>query len=1076
MRRELRVASAVTLLVVALFALSAWASDAELYFATDTNGQNRVTAIQEGDSVWIAVYDPDENIDCDVRDKIWTDIKVMDPKTGAYIVWISYPAAGPGANAYGTATYVPFRGHLPGNAPGHLQYDYLEETGSDTGLFVSSRAFQVGTRENFANPMLHTHVVDNNAHPDLGAFGSVGLQDFQFGHYQYWGNKSSAPGFPVRMRRGWWDAVAPFPTHLAGPPGMAWPALVTWQLPNPAITGAGARPDYLVGRFENNDTLTALYIDQNDDRDIACAMAKIIDTEATCSWDQDIYADCNSSARVTIIDMDENLDCNRVESVPVFIIVNPGSWNPVDDATTFVNAAADSISGWSPTTFCALKATGGIDPTNGGAEVENVPAILPLIAAGAAQPIRWFTAYNSGLGLPTRGAALNFSPTNAQPLNAGTYYMQYPSPAVVGINPNVVTFDTSDLNGKARVMFWASETGVSTGVFELNFNQICDDLGFNSLDVNDVLVAYYLDPNDEDDFTLCTAYISERSCHSITSFTDATRADQEIFWIGRDPVYVQVIDSNANVDPCCPEQVVVHICDPHQSDDAEWTILDETSSNSPVFFSTAGMQLLGVWDALGIGWWGTGDQLVLDNWKLEAYNEDSIYVRYNDQIHVAMDLGLLGDLVGPDPTGAAVNAAPPEIRVTRVDNDLSFDTLEVASTEVFGFDGSVNMWFLDRQGNRVTGYVNSDCIFIEVLDPDQDEDQMRRERIDSHWAKNPFGAGPDAGDNFPFGPRNHNVNGHLIPDPFAASIVALPGARMLGNTDIFNPNPPGGDGTDDFAKLYVLNPRTGLWAGVDLLETGVATGDFVSVICIDLVSQYVGVPTLGVIPGDTIVAVYQDPTNHSDSAWICIKVGCGGGGTPQGTGSTTTFVDADGNAVESYLEGDLVYVVVTDPSHENAPLIADALTVDGQLIDLMALGGHPGVFKSEGLALDLVAGSELVAEYVDPADPIDRSSDTITVIASELDVVRFFASPNPFDGATTFGFEGSGVATVMSVTIYDLAGKAVWSADEANVTGIDWDGTDSGGIMLANGGYIYVITATDGTNNFDGRGTVFINR
>ena len=32
----------------------------------------------------------DMNINCDLRDKIWTDIKIMDPKTGAYIVWNSY--------------------------------------------------------------------------------------------------------------------------------------------------------------------------------------------------------------------------------------------------------------------------------------------------------------------------------------------------------------------------------------------------------------------------------------------------------------------------------------------------------------------------------------------------------------------------------------------------------------------------------------------------------------------------------------------------------------------------------------------------------------------------------------------------------------------------------------------------------------------------------------------------------------------------------------------------------------------------------------------------------------------------
>jgi len=1066
LKKRLGVVSVVTVLVMTLFALSAWASSAELYFAVDSNGANRVTSIQEGDSIWICVYDPDENIDCDVLDKIWTDIKVMDPKTGAYIVWISYPAVGPAAGfEYGAAGYIPFRGHLPGNNPGHLQYDYLEETGADTGLFISSRSFQVGTRENFAQQVLHTHVVDNNIHPDPGLFGVVGLQDFQFGHYQYYTAGKVGVVGGAAMARGWWDAVAPIvavgpgggPAHIVGPPGMPWINLPVWQLPNPALT-VGLAASHLVGRFENNDTLTAMYIDQNDNRDIAVTMAKIIDTEATITWDMDIYPDCIASAKITVFDPDENLDCNRVESVPVFIIVNPGSWNPVDDAIL-----GDSISGASPTNFCSLKASGGVTPLIAGANAAAFNVVN-------ARPINWFNIYNSGMVAPTAAEI-----ANNQILVAGSYYIEYPN--AIDVIANVTTFDTMDANGVVRCMFWARETGVSTGVFDLNLNEICDDLGFNSLDVNDVLVAYYLDPNDEDDFTLGTAYIGERSVHSITSFTDANRADQNLLWIGRDPIYVQVIDSNANVDPCCPEQVVVHICDPHQADDSEWLVLDETSSNSPVFFTSAGMKLLGVWDALGIGWFRTGDQLVLDNWKLEAYNEDDVMVRYNDQVYVAADLGLLGDLVPYDPGAALVNAFPPEIRATRVDNDVSFDMFEVASTEVFDFDGSVDMWFLDRQGNQVTGYVNSDCIFVEVLDPDQDEDQLRRERIDAYWAKDPAGLpGPNGGDNFPFGPSNDALLGHLIPDVFGVTVAVLPNwARMLGNTNIFNAG--AGPGVDDFAKLYVLNPRTGAWAAVDLLETGVATGDFVSTICIDLVSQYVNVPTLGVIPGDTIMAVYQDPTNHSDSAWISIKVGSGGGGTPPTQASSTMFVDSAGVEVTNYTDADMVYVKAVDPSHAGGPLLANALDIGGTTYDLAPLAGAQNdTFITTGLSLALVAGSQITATYTDPTDPTDTSSDTITIIASVLDVVGFYAGPSPFDGDTAFSYTGSGIASVMSVTVYDRSTKIVWSEELANVTEIAWDGTNEAGAMLANGGYIYVITATDGTNTFNGKGTVFINR
>jgi len=564
LKKRLAVGSVIAILVMALFTLAALATTAEMYFSSDKNGQNGVTNIQEGDAIWIVVYDPDQNIDCDIRDKMWVDLKVFDPKTGAYIVWDN-------------GDYI--------GIDGDLNDDYLEETGADTGLFVSNRSFQVGTRAGFVNAIDGRHALPADA--------------FQWGNFSY-----------VEGRRGWFDCEGGF-TNIGG---------IAPPPPPPAPQGL-AQPmadqlEQFCGRFENMDTLVGMYQDPNDATDVAVGMMKIIDTEATISWGQEIYKDANGSAKITVIDPDENTNCNKVEYVPVFIIVNPGSWNPVQ---------ADSA-----TNFCMLKQFGGIDPEDGS----------PLN-----EPIRWYNIYDSGLAGPY--------PDNNQPTSDGAYYVEYPTAG----EDNVTSFDTADGDGFCRVMFYAQETGVSTGVFELSINSLLVDLGFNQLDVRDVLVAYYLDPNDFDDFKLATAYIEERQ-HSITSFTNANRGDMAEYWIGRDPVYVQVIDANANVDPCCPEQVVVHICDVHGEDDSEWTILDETSSNSPVFFSYAGMQLWPVWDALGVGLQGDpagGYQLALDNWKLEAYNEDSIYVRYNDVYYVEADMGDLGDI-------NTNTAFPPEIR------------------------------------------------------------------------------------------------------------------------------------------------------------------------------------------------------------------------------------------------------------------------------------------------------------------------------------------------------------------------------------------------------------------------------
>jgi len=1006
-----------------LFALSALATDSEMYFSADKNGASRVTNVQEGDEVWIVVYDPDENIDCDLRDKIWTDVKIMDPKTGAYIIWETYSAC----------TLSDPDGY-EGKDGCTTKGNFLEETGADTGLFVSNKAFQIGTREDYTYDYKNTHVVDDDN------------TAFQWGHYLYDTATGSTPTNNVDGDDRGWFGLESGGAALAFTPGLMnplSPANSANKKPS-EITSVSARGGtalyWLVGRFENMDTLVGMYKDQNDGTDVAVAMMKIIDTEATISWDKEVYKDGRGTATITVVDADENLNCNKIEYVPVFVIVNPGSWNPVDTNTQ----TSSNPTGGSPTNFCMLKDTGGVDYTTS----TSVPATE---GTSVLHSIRWYNIYNSTLNYYNGGAA------GAD----GRYYIQYAKSGLFANYTNVTYFDTVSDNGVTAVSWWAQETGVNTGVFQLNLNSLLVDLGFNALNVRDVLVAYYLDPNDFDDFKLATAYIEERN-HSLTSFTNATRADKDLYWIGRDPVYVQVIDANANVDPCCPEQVVVHICDVHGEDDSEWVIADETSSNSPVFFTNAGMQLWPVWDALGVGLVSGkgGYQLSLDNWKLEVFNEDSIYARYNDVYYMTGANGMtgLGDMVA---LGISGTVFPPRIDRIRVANDVSFDMMEIADTQVYNGE-TTQMYFLDRQGNRVSGYVNSDCVFIEVIDFDQDEDQYRRERIDAYW---------DGGQNWPFGPQAREDFSCDATYTQTHSINAL-----LGSVNIFNDEP-----TETYyspAKLYVLNPRSGRWAAMDLLETGVATGDFVSVICVDLNSVYSScVPTLGVLPGDTIIAAYQDPSNHSDSAWISIKVGIGGGGTPPTQQSTTMFVDVAGVEVANYTDADTVYVKVIDPSHSGSSLIADAVEIDGVTYDLAPLAGAlADTFITDGLALTMVAGDSITATYTDPTSTLDTSSDTISIIASELSVDGFYAGPSPFEDECSFSYTGSGIASVMSVEVYDLTGTSVWADEQANVTEIVWDGTDDSGASLANGAYIYVITATDGTNTFNGKATVFINR
>ena len=937
------------------------ATDAELYFSFDKAGEQRVTTIREGQSVFLVIDDPDENIDCDIRDKFWTVVHLMDPKTGADIDWESWQEYDVGWPDYVGRDGCAEAGH------------YFEETGADTGLFVSNVSFQIGRRIDWDVEQANTHWVGF----DFDGYGLDGwMFNDLFGDFFYWGDWRTVYDLLIDPE------YAPFEGLPFGP---------------------------FQGWFENMDTLVGLVQDPSDASDVAIAMMKIIDVEATISWDRAVYDDANEAAAVTVIDSDENLDRSRIEFVPVFVLLNPGSWNPM------------SVDG--PTTFWSLWAVGGVVDLAGN--------------TGSAGIWAW-NIYDSGLHqIDLGGDGSN------QPNEDGTWYIDYPTAA----DDNVVAFDTASNSGVTRVMFYAQETGVDTGVFQLNLNSLLLDLGFDSLRSGDVLAAYYLDPNDFDDFKVAAAAIEETRASAVR-FTDAAGLDRSTYWIGHDPIYVEVVDSNANVDSCCPEQVIVHLSDPHGEDDSEWMVLDETGSNSPVFVSNAGMELAPVWDALGVGeaWAFGGYQLILDNWRFEAFNEDDVLARYNDVVYESDDLVWLGD--SDDWT-----AFPPWIAKVRVAADVSFDMMSIGDTQVF--DGeAANLFFLDRHGNRMSEYASSDCVFIEVIDRDQDEDPTRRERVDGYWAdgENAWPFAPEAASGWDCGPEAA-LGMHYVDD-------------RLGTVSIFN--------SSCGPKVYLLNPRNGYWAAADLLETGIGTGDFVSVSCVDLTSVYECEPTLGALAGDTILAVYQDPSNHSDSAWISIKVG--GGGSAASQASATQFVDAVGNDVSSYTDADLVYVKITDPSHAGSLTLEDALEVAGQVFSLVSADGNSGSFITEGLNLALLPGDTLTATYTDPTDSTDMSSDTIAIAASALVVESFYASPNPFDGVCRFAYRGSGVASLMTIAIYDLAGHRIWAAEQADATEIVWNGTNARGAAVANGGYVYVISATDGAETFQGKGTVFLRR
>ncbi|MCR4392730.1 MAG: hypothetical protein NUV94_08285, partial [Candidatus Acetothermia bacterium] len=162
-------------------------------------------------------------------------------------------------------------------------------------------------------------------------------------------------------------------------------------------------------------------------------------------------------------------------------------------------------------------------------------------------------------------------------------------------------------NGLLKVALFVPETSVDSGVFELNLGNIEDfqealwdaaaARGYR-LPMGTTIAFYYIDPNDFDDMTLATIVVGDRA-HSQVFITDANGIPVDVVKIGWGGLYVRVYDADANVEACCQDKVVVHICDPHNEDDSEYYVIDEVSNNSGIFFTQNGIPLLPVWDAVG---------------------------------------------------------------------------------------------------------------------------------------------------------------------------------------------------------------------------------------------------------------------------------------------------------------------------------------------------------------------------------------------------------------------------------------------------------------------------------------------
>ena len=995
-------------LLVAVLASTAWGF--EPYFS-NAAGQ-KIGTVWEGQRVYVAVKDPEKGA-CGI-DEFQADLVIFDFKTGAYFeTTVAAPAVFRELGGIGSGLYF-----------------WVDAAGSNTKVTV-----QIGSREEFLTvPTGQTHVMGDI----LG-----GARTWTEGAWEYV-DQNLLEGDPA-------PGAVTVGTGFVEFPRERLTARVSFE--GFAAGSTAITPVNIEGRFENNDTLILIVADQTDERNIDQDQVKIVDTvgKLTVTPSRINYG-CGpacSNIIVKIEDKDENLDCNQIEYVPFFVIVNPGSWNP---QTSSIN------------NFCSLMLRGGYDVTN---------------TADLNAPIRWYNIYDE----PVEGDGV-FAGVDSR-------YIEYPAawlPAGTTVG---------------RALFFAAETAVDSGVFEFNFGNIEDlqaALGFNQFPMGTTIAFYYIDPNDFDDMDLATIEVGNRP-HSQTFITDANGIPATELRIGTGwgGLYVRVYDADANVEACCQDKVVVHICDPHNEDDSEFYVIDEISNDSGIFFSQSGIPLLPVWDAV------SGYQLVFDDWRVQSFNEDTIFVRYNSVDYTQASLNALGDGNPND------GSFPPEINETASRNqlwDVSFAKAKVYDTQVF--DGTTHhMRFLNGQYQPVDTIPISGSLYLEVTDPDQNEHPALRELIFGGWNKDAAsgedgdanelrtvytgtplttvgGTSPqDAGeDSAPIWWVGTNDSDRMTPTGAVTD-------RAGGDTDPWLGSLPG-DGTDydvsitqipETVKVFMWNAQRGTWERMDLRETAVGSGIFRSTTCALVAdSRFPGEGNLGSKAGDTIMAFYQDPSNHSDVSIISIKVNEGGAGgiTPPTVALSVAFDRAN------YNPGDTVTITVTDEQYAGAMEITGAAkplilkTADGTELaswtQIPAVSGQPGKFRVSYVLPANVTGT-ITAVYTDPLIATRTAQAQATVAAPVLTSVSDVKPvPEVFSTSTAFTVYAQPAGAVpnkVTIAVYDLTGRNVATLTGTNTTTVSWNGG-----TLRNGAYIYVWTVEGGNpvQTWTDKGFVYIKR
>lgn len=142
----------------------------------------------------------------------------------------------------------------------------------------------------------------------------------------------------------------------------------------------------------------------------------------------------------------------------------------------------------------------------------------------------------------------------------------------------------------------------------------------------------------------------------------------------------------------------------------------------------------------------------------------------------------------------------------------------------------------------------------------------------------------------------------------------------------------------------------------------------------------------------------------------------------------------------------------------------DANSIDLTNEFLYSEGSHTSGSVIFSLSNALPGEISITAEAWDNANNVNRESVTLNINSNEaLELTNVFNYPNPFKYETQFGFEVNKNALV-KIKIFTIAGELISELEPLEsfygYSHIDWDGRDYYGDIIANGVYLYQITAT----------------